>query len=230
MTAPPPAGDLSAAEAHAWLVDLDRQSAAQLWSLDSGERERAASYLSPRDGARFVASRAALRLIIGRYLSTDPASVRFRHSTAGRLELAAPDPAGLQFSLARTAGLALIAVALGPVGADLEQVTPRAGLADLANSRFSPAESRCITSGCAGSPRRSFYRHWTAKEAYLKAVGIGLAGLRDTELDCRPGASAITFRGRPQAGFRVCTPEISPAIAAAVVASSPVSQWRQLAP
>lgn len=224
----PPAAGFTDGAAHAWLVDLDRHSSDPLWSLDAGERERAGRYLNSRDGARFAASRAALRLIIGRYLGAEPASLRFGRTAAGRLEVLIPDRAGLQFSLARTAGLGLIAVALGPVGADIEQVAPRAGVADLAESRFSPAEAQCIKSGCAGSPLNSFYRHWTVKEAYLKAVGIGLAGLRDTELVCRPGSPAIMFCGREQVRSQVFTPEICPAVAAAVVATSPVCQWRQL--
>jgi 4'-phosphopantetheinyl transferase len=134
----------------------------------------------------------------------------------------------VEFSLARTAGLALIAVSLRPVGADIEQIQARDGLADVAAVRFGPSEAACIAGGCAGSPLASFYRHWTAREAYLKAVGIGLAGLRYTAVDCSP-APAIRFRGMPPGGLRLCLPDISPATAAAIVSSGPVTGCRQLA-
>jgi 4'-phosphopantetheinyl transferase len=122
-----------------------------------------------------------------------------------------------------------VAVSHGPVGADIERVTARHGLADLIATRFGPDEARCIESGCGGSALRSFYRHWTAKEAYLKASGRGLAGLRDTWLDC--GSSpVIRFGGRPAAAWTLSLTDVAPAHAAAIVASQPVTKCWQLAP
>jgi phosphopantetheinyl transferase len=223
------AGRLSRGDVHAWVVDLDSRASSPLTYLDAVERDRAGRYLSQRDGARFAASRAALRLILGSYLGASPAGLEFGTGPSGRPVLAAPDPARPEFSLARTAGLALVAVSLTPVGADIEQIRSRRGLADVAAARFGPAEAACIAGGCAGTALASFYRHWTAKEAYLKAVGIGLAGLRDTGLDCSLGP-VIRFGGRPVAGLRLCLPDISPRLAAAIVASGPVSGCWQLAP
>jgi 4'-phosphopantetheinyl transferase len=142
--------------------------------------------------------------------------------------LVAPGSAGLVFSLARTAGLALIAVSLGQVGADIEEVRPYPGLSDIAAARFGSAEAACIAGGCAGAVLTSFYRHWTAKEAYLKAIGIGLGGLAYTAVDCSRGP-AIRFRGSPVGGLRLWLPAVSPGIAAAIVSSGPVTGCWQLA-
>jgi 4'-phosphopantetheinyl transferase len=223
------AARLSRGDVHAWLVDLDSRASGFLEYLDAAERDRAGRYLSQRDGARFAASRAAVRLILGSYLGASPAGLKFGTGHSGRPVLTAPDAARPEFSLTRTAGLALVAVSLKPVGADIEQIRTRSGLADLAAARFGQAEAACIAAGCAGTALASFYRHWTAREAYLKAVGIGLAGLQDTALDCSRGPS-IRFRGRPAAGLRLCLPDISPGLAAAIVASGPVSGCWQLAP
>ncbi|MCX5998067.1 MAG: 4'-phosphopantetheinyl transferase superfamily protein [Chloroflexi bacterium] len=67
-----------------------------------------------------------------------------------------------------------VAAVAGPirVGIDVEEVRPRA--ASLFNHVASRAEWQL-------SPSRSwltFFRYWTAKEAVLKAVGIGLAGMK----------------------------------------------------
>lgn len=222
------AGRLSHGDVHAWVVDLDSQAPGSLQSLNTAERARASRYLSRRDGARFAASRAALRVVLGGYLSVSPAGLRFGTGPSGRPVLAAPGPAGLEFSLARTAGLALIALSLRPVGADIEEVRPHPGLADIAAARFGPAEAACIASGCGGTALTSFYRHWTAKEAYLKAIGLGLTGLADTAVDCGP-KPAIRFRGRPVSGLRLCLPAVSPGIATAIVSSGPVAGCWQLA-
>ena len=222
------AGRLSRGEVHAWVVDLDSPATNWLQCLNAAERDRARRYLSPRDGARFAASRAALRVILGSYLSASPAALRFGTRAGGRPVLVAPGPGGLEFSQARTAGLALITVSLGPVGADIEEVRPHPGLADIVATRFGSAEAACIAGGCAGTALASFYRHWTAKEAYLKAIGIGLAGLAHTAVDCSRGP-AIRFRGRPVSGLRLWLPDVSPGIAAAIVSSGPVAGCWQLA-
>jgi 4'-phosphopantetheinyl transferase len=190
------------------------------------ERERSASYLRPQDGARFAASRAVTRVIMSGYLGCEPGRLRFVASGRGQPQLAGHS---LQVSLSRSGGVALLAVSPDPVGADLEMVRPRAGLADLVAARFAAAEAVCVASGCAGSPTRSFYRHWVAKEAYLKATGRGLAALRDTELVCGP-APVIGFRGTPEPGWKVCVTEASPGYLAAVVAARPVTAWRRAGP
>jgi 4'-phosphopantetheinyl transferase len=209
---------------HTWLVDLDGWPAV-LTMLAASERDRSASYLRPEDGARFAASRAAVRMILAGYLGCEPGLLRFVTGGRGR-----PRPAGhsLQFSLSRSGGLALVAVSPDPVGADLELLRPRAGLADLIAARFAAAEAACVAAGCAGSPSRSFYRHWVAKEAYLKATGRGLAALRDTQLACGP-APVIQFRGRPEPDWKVSMAEAMPGCAAAIVAARPVTSWRRIA-
>jgi len=217
------------AEVHAWVVDLRQPAAGSGRLLDAAERERAGSYARPQDGARFAASRAGLRLILGSYLDADPASLRLLAGPGGRLVLAGDHAGQLQFSLSRSTDLAMVAVSHGPVGADIERVTERRGLADLIATRFAPDEARCIESGCGGSALRGFYRHWTAKEAYLKATGRGLSGLRDARLDCGP-SPVIRSGGRAAAGWTLWLTEVPPAHAAAIVASQPVTKCWQLWP
>jgi 4'-phosphopantetheinyl transferase len=255
---PVSAGPVPAGEVHVWLVPVDAPLAASFRLLDGSERERAAGFFRPADGARFAASRAGLRRVLGGYLDADPAALRFAAGRAGKPGLApagisggGTGPAGLEFSLARTADLALIAVSATAVGADVERIAPRPGLEDLIMARFSGREARCIAAGCIASgciaaalpsggdqpgarPRnaadpvlRGFYRHWTAREAHLKALGCGLAGFRHCELSC--GRSpAIWFRGEPAAGWALSFPALSPAHVIAVVARHPVTWCRRL--
>ncbi len=189
--------------------------------LDPADRARAASFVRPQDGARFAASHAALRLLLARYLGGEPDDPEFRAGPHGQPRLAADE---VQFSLARSGSLALIAVSHAPVGADLERVTARPGLGDVAAARFAAREAAGIAAGCCGSPTLSFYRHWTAKEAYLKAIGLGLAGLRDTELVCgaRP---AIWFAGRPIDGWPLFVASVAPRYVVSIVGRSSVTSW-----
>jgi 4'-phosphopantetheinyl transferase len=209
---------------HAWLVDLDAPGAAAAARLDAAERGRAASFVRPQDGARFAASHAALRLVLAHYVGGKADDLEFRVGPHGRSRLAADE---VRFSLARSGGLALIAVSCGPVGADLERVAARSGLADVVAARFPAREAARVAAGCCGSPTRSFYRHWTAKEAYLKAIGLGLAGLRDTELVCgaRP---VIWFAGRPVGGWPLSVASTASGYVASIVGESAVTSWRSL--
>jgi 4'-phosphopantetheinyl transferase len=198
--------------------DVSRQT------LGPAELARSSSYLSPRDGARFAASRAWLRVVLSRYLGAEPGLLHFATSSGGRPALAGEHAGLVQFSLSRSADRALVAVSRSPLGADIELVGPRVGLADLIACRFGEAEARCIAGGCGGSPLRGFYRHWTVKEAYLKATGRGLPGLRGTELICgaRP---AILASGR-RVSWTLSVLDVAPDCAAAVVGCGPVTWCR----
>ena len=239
-------GPLRAGEVHLWVLPLDIPTDAACHLLDSGELARATGYRRQACRARFAASRAGLRRLVAGYLDADPAALCFVPGRAGKPAVAVPDPAGqyaagsgrdlvpaFEFSLSRTGDLALIAVSTAAIGADIERIAPRPGLADLVAARFPPREADCIAAGC-GLPAgpedralRSFYRHWTAREAYLKATGSGLAGLRRLEVSCRPRPivrAVGTLAGDWQLSFLA----VAPAHVAAVVARDPVTRYEWL--
>lgn len=214
-------GGLLPGEVHAWLVDLDAPGHGFDAVLDPAERRRAAAYLRGVDGRRFAASRAALRILLSSYLPGTPAHLPIRTAPGGGLDLAGSE---VRVSLSRSAGIALIAVSRGRVGADIAAVVPRPGLADLVAARFGKQEAACVAACGGGSALRGFYRHWTAKEAYLKAVGTTLAaGLRTTELVCgkRP---QIWSAGTPAIGWKLSWIDVVPAHVAAIMAAGPVTR------
>src|SRR3981081_4729698 len=65
---------------------MKRESAVQILAIE--EQKRALRFLRSEDGVRFAASRAALRLLVGRYLDRDPASIEFAYSDHGKPILA----------------------------------------------------------------------------------------------------------------------------------------------
>jgi phosphopantetheine--protein transferase-like protein len=147
--------------------------------LDAGEREAA---------GRIRVARAATRIVVGEALGIDPGRVpisrRCAHCgdrTHGRPTVSGNDE--ISFSLSHSGGYAVIALADGGahVGVDVEAVRPRLRLDALAARVLSDEEHsdwRAIDD--ADGQLRSFLRAWTAKEAYLKALGIGIATpLRD---------------------------------------------------
>lgn len=107
-------------EVHVWRVDLDT-----------------------------VASRSALREILGRYLGLPANELRFETGRHGKPRLAAPEGA-LAFNLSHSSSLALVAVARREVGVDVERIRTKRPV--------------------------DFYRRWADREARVKYLGTGLTG------------------------------------------------------
>ena len=132
------------------------------------------------------------------------------------------DGAGIHFNLSHSGGLALIAVARGvEVGVDLEEIRPRPDLERVARRVFTEAEREAVALG----GDRAFYRHWVAKEAFVKATGRGVESLRSFEvlLDGPGGARLNHVGGDPAAAARwtLAPLDVDPRFAAAVVVAAP---------
>jgi 4'-phosphopantetheinyl transferase len=224
-----PASPLPPGEVHAWLVRLDGAPAMTPGRcvLSGVERSRARRFVRAADGMRFAAARSGLRLILAGYLDEDPARLALRTGANGRPELAGAAAGSLDFSLSHTGDLALVAVSARAVGADIEAIVPRAGLREVALARFPATEAARIAQGCCGPPVDSFYRHWTAREAYLKLTGIGLAGLQRIGFGCRRDP-VITCDGRAVRNVAVTRLDAPARHAATVAASEPVTSFRLL--
>jgi 4'-phosphopantetheinyl transferase len=164
--------------------------------LDEPERERAARFLRPEPRRRFTLARAGLRRLMGAALGEDPRSLRFAEEQHGRPHLAGPHDGALEFNLAHSGELALIAFApAGPLGVDLEAERPIERLEALAEEVLGAAELDAWRALAPGERAAAFLVAWTRKEAVLKATGLGLSGgLR--ELDVRgPSPLSVGPRG-----------------------------------
>ena len=81
----------------------------------------------------------------------------------------------MRFNVAHSGALALLAFTLDrEIGVDLEKTERRMKLPDTAQAVLSSTELQAWSLLPEAEQRADFFRHWTAKEAYLKAVGIGL--------------------------------------------------------
>ena len=162
-----------------WL-DLDRHQA-QLESamavLSDDECERAARYRFGRDRRRYVLVRAALRRQLAAYLNLAPTKLRFEYNHAGKPRLAADcGEAKISFNVSHSADLGLLAFGFGcRVGADIEYMKIDLEFRSLARHSFSACEQRQLRTLEEGPGLTAgFYRCWTRKEAYIKALGDGI--------------------------------------------------------
>lgn len=146
-------------------------------SLDAEEQRRADRFVFERDRTRYIIAHGVLRHLLSRYCEVAPESLRFEASGAGKPSLYAPSlpapAAQLRFNLSHSDDRALVGVSEGrELGIDLEKV--RANIEALAISRnyFFGSERDAIAA--SPTPGNTFFRYWVAKEAVLKAQGIGL--------------------------------------------------------
>ena len=171
-----PAGrtSISAAEIHVWSAQLDSAQWPGCDRLPAEEQERAARLQCPLARGRWVASRWALREVLGRYLDRDPAEVELRIAKRGKPMLAGPTPS-LRFNLSHSDGRALVAVAWQrEVGVDIERIAPRRNLLSLARRALEPAEATAIEAASPEDRLAAFHAAWTRREAIAKCLGTGL--------------------------------------------------------
>jgi medium-chain acyl-[acyl-carrier-protein] hydrolase len=200
---PPPAWQtvtdvptLGADEVHVWRIPLEQPSAylqALRQTLSTDELERAGRFYFDKDQRHFVAGRGILRTLLGHYLGRPAAALQFSYNPQGKPALAIDAAGALQFNLAHSHGLALLAVRRrGEIGVDVERIRPEFAGEQVAERFFSPAEVAALRSVPAQRRHEAFFACWTRKEAYIKAMGLGLS----LPLDCfdvavLPGEAAL---------------------------------------
>lgn len=168
-----------------WRVRLDTpepaaRSLERLLSPD--EVTRANRFRFAQDRRRFVVARAVLRQVLGAYLGASPSSLRLAYGPQGKPRLADTccRRGHVTFNLSHSGGLALLAVAKGcEIGVDLEAVRPLTEASAMARRIFSAAELAALAAMPEGERDLAFYRFWTRREAWVKALGTGLAELPD---------------------------------------------------
>jgi 4'-phosphopantetheinyl transferase len=172
-----PAVELPAGELHVWTLHLDvpAEIRARLGGLlAEQERERFERILTPAARARRVVARAGLRLLLARYLGIGPREVELVEGTRGRPEL--DGPRGFSFNLSHTADLAVFAIARrAAVGVDIEALDRRAPTRGLIERTLNTRERERVMRADADRRTAAFLEYWTVKEAYVKALGVGLA-------------------------------------------------------
>jgi 4'-phosphopantetheinyl transferase len=183
-------------EVHVWCATLDAE-APQLeffWqTLSQDEMARAKGFYSEQDRRRFVMARGLFRLILSRYLDTEPGQLRFFYSPYGKPVLADSLGRGaLNFNLAHSGGLVLYAITCNrAIGVDVERMRTDFAYQELVGRFFSPRERRILRGLPPDTRCEAFFSGWTRKEAYLKARGDGLGYPPDqVEVSLGPGEPA----------------------------------------
>ncbi len=197
-TLEPPA--VSDSEIQVWRMRLDRPASEvpeMQDVLSDDENARAARFVFDRHRARFIAGRASLRRILGGYVGLAPERLEFGYGSRGKPFLkTGSDGDAVRFNLSHTGELAVLAVVRArEVGVDVERIRAVKAHLRLAGRYFAPGEVDVIRALAPEVQYEAFFNCWTRKEAYIKALGTGLAcPLDGFEVSLAPGAPAALLQ------------------------------------
>lgn len=150
-----------------WLSSPDdiAKSLPAVWLVATPERP---ATLPERSALR----RGMAARTLARQLGLPRDAIAIGHDARGRPLVEHPRGSGLHLSLATRAGLVAVALAHQPVGVDVEAVDPGAA---PPMDVLHPEEATRLLAQPQDERPLAFARLWSAKEAYVKALGTGFA-------------------------------------------------------
>jgi 4'-phosphopantetheinyl transferase len=185
-------------------------------SMSPEEVERESRFLHAEDRRIYTFTRALVRLLLSSKTGLQPTSWRFTKNEFGRPEVCEPEPAReLRFNVSHTRRMIAIATAWhSDIGIDIES-TNREIPWEASRLILSAAEELDIRRRPPHGRRRRFFQYWTLKEAYLKALGVGLTVPLDLVTfsiptscsSCGPG-SLVSFDQPALPGWSFYTAEL----------------------
>ncbi len=187
-------------ETHVWRakLDLSTDEISELTKiLAEDERIKAFRFRFPQHQQRYIAARGILRKLLGSYLNISGDAIEFDYNSRGKPQISNLNAINLQFNVSHSQDLALYGITRDRrIGIDLEYLRNMDDAEKIARRFFAPTESELVASLTGDEQKQVFFQLWTAKEAYLKAIGSGLAGgLNTVEIDLKPQAIALLSVG-----------------------------------
>ncbi len=141
--------------------------------LCPSERQRASRFHYRTDYERYVAARAALRLQLGEFLDSDPNSLNLKYTNHDKPFL---EDCTIEFNLSHSGDWILLAFSRsGEIGVDIERIRPIPDMANVAKQSFAESEYGSWEALPQAERIAAFYRCWTRKESFIKAIGEGLS-------------------------------------------------------
>lgn len=180
-----------------WRTRLDQPAELQenyLRTLAEDERTRANRFHFDQHRRHFVVARGFLRVLLARYLNTTPEAVRFAYGPYGKPIL--DRESSLRFNASHSGDWAVYGfIRDHEVGIDVEQIKEDFGTEGIAERFFSPGEVQTLSALPEAEKAAAFFRCWTRKEAYIKAIGSGLSHPLDSfDVTLAPGQPAALSR------------------------------------
>lgn len=226
---PPAVLSLRAGEVHVWRIGLEQpDESLQRFrrTLEPNELERAGRFHFERLQRYFVVSRGFLRYVLARYLDEKPGELRFAYNDYGKPSLAGEN--SLRFNMSHSHEVAVVGVAYdAALGIDVEHIRADFASEEIARRFFSRLEVETFDSLPKEEQVAAFFRCWTRKEAYIKAIGKGLSQALDHfDVTLAPGEPAALLRADAEdaLSWSLSDIDVGPGYASALAVEGPIRE------
>ena len=174
-------------EIHVWLMRMPATIDPVLHAMiTADEQRRVNNMISARRRNEWVGGRALLRQCLAQYIGCDGLELVFNKTESGKPFLDLPDAPA--FNLSHGPGWIACAVAQAEsLGIDIDSETRRNRTDDIAARYFHPVEQKELEQAADAKERKHiFFRQWTLKEAYIKALGETINSVRLHDIAFEP--------------------------------------------
>lgn len=204
--------------------------------LSETEKARANRFRFADDKRRFVVARGTLRHLLAQQLKQTPQAVNFCYGEFGKPGIESTQNSAtqsLQFNISHSGEVALCALARQrAVGIDIEKIKPMQRLDSMMARCLVAKEQARVEQENTANQTRAFLQHWTCKEAYLKAIGLGLTqSMKSVEVSFNP-PQLVTVPNDCSEGWQLHTVAVPNGYAGALVVAGKASleqrQWQHV--
>ena len=124
----------------------------------------------------FIFSRWTLRNILSHFTKTKPSELCFSYSKYGKPRIIFPENSGIEFNVSHSKDFLAVAISDStPIGIDIEYQDPDTDILELSRIVHTESQIENIISHDQSEQISHFFDLWTAKEAYIKAIGKGFS-------------------------------------------------------
>lgn len=147
--------------------------------LDQKEKEKMEEYYFYEDRMRYVAGKVITKLVLIQYLEEEEISF-LSHKFGKPYYKSISGKQDIEFNISHSSEMILVAFSRdAKIGVDIQEIIDCSEYLEIARSFFEPEEVKNIEES---NSKELFFQYWSAKEAYLKAIGVGLLkGMSATE-------------------------------------------------
>lgn len=137
--------------------------------LSDQEKTYTERFFKYDDKMRSIAARVIVKILLSKLLNILPENININKTEFGKPYV--NNNKGINFSISHSGEYVSVAFSTRNIGIDIEKISDSCDYLNIAKNFFTKNESNIIT---AEGNINLFYQYWTAKEAFVKAIGEGL--------------------------------------------------------